>query len=65
MGPLISFELITAFFLEAGFLGIMLVAASGLQLIYSLLIGVLFIVPLILTYTASNYYVFRGKVREH
>lgn len=38
-------------------------AASAPESQFFLLIGVLFVVPIILTYTAWSYWVFRGKVR--
>ncbi|CBV42341.1 cytochrome d ubiquinol oxidase subunit II [Halomonas elongata] len=39
-------------------------AASAPESQLFLLIGVLFVIPLVLTYTAWTYWVFRGKVRE-
>src|SRR6201986_730381 len=50
IGPLMAYEVLTAFFLEAGFLGVML-------------FGVAVLVPLILGYTAWAYWVFRGKIK--
>ena len=38
-------------------------AASAPESQLFLLIGVLFVIPIILTYTAWTYWVFRGKVR--
>lgn len=52
-GPLLAFEVLTAFFLEAGFLGIMLFGHG--------LFGVCISVPVIAAYTVFAYRVFRGK----
>jgi len=83
-GPLMAYEGLTAFFLEAGFLGVLLfgrarvppwvhffaalmialwAAASSPKSQAFLMIGTLFLLPIIVTYTGWSYWVFRGKVR--
>jgi cytochrome d ubiquinol oxidase subunit I len=69
IGPLMAYEVMTAFFLEAGFLGIMLFGMErvGPRLHFSatqlfMLAGAVILIPMILTHTAYSYWVFRGKV---
>jgi len=75
ISPLLAYEGLTAFFLEATFLGSlwpMIVphrytldeAAASPSTQAFLLVGTLVLLPVILLYTGWSYWVFRGKVRS-
>jgi len=55
IGPLMAYEVLTAFFLEAGFLGVMLFSQGFM------LWGTALVLPTILGHPAWSYRVFRGN----